>query len=84
MAICREVRGVVTSIPGVAIAVALMPPLCVVGFGFGVSVSVGFWDSVGFSTGGGLLYLTNLVAIVFTAMLYLLCSALILQKFAPE
>lgn len=69
VAICREVRGVVTSIPGVAIAVALMPPLCVIGFGFGVSLSVGFWDGLRFSTGGGLLYLTNLVAIVFTAMI---------------
>ena len=35
IAVCKEVKGVVTSIPGVAIAVALMPPLCVVGYGIG-------------------------------------------------
>ena len=35
VATCKEVKGVVTSIPGVAIAVALMPPLCVVGYGIG-------------------------------------------------
>lgn len=68
VAICKEVKGVVTSIPGVAIAVALMPPLCVVGFGMGLALS---FDSSGYAiaAGGGLLYLTNLVAITFTAMM---------------
>jgi uncharacterized hydrophobic protein (TIGR00271 family) len=50
-----------TALPGVAIAVALMPPLCSVGFGFGS----------GFNTriigGSGLLFLTNLVAIISCA-----------------
>lgn len=50
-----------TALPGVAIAVALMPPLCSVGFGFGS----------GFNTriigGAGLLFLTNLVAIISCA-----------------
>ena len=36
LAVCKSVRGVATSIPGVAIAVALMPPLCVTGYGLGV------------------------------------------------
>ena len=69
IAICRDVKGIATSIPGVAIAVALMPPLCVIGFGLGYWVSL--WDSRGLeiARGGGLLYLTNLVAITFTAML---------------
>jgi uncharacterized membrane protein len=31
-------KGVVTSIPGVAIAVALMLPLCVVGSGIGLAL----------------------------------------------
>jgi uncharacterized hydrophobic protein (TIGR00271 family) len=66
VAICREVKGVVTSIPGVAIAVALMPPLCVVGYGVGLTLS--FSGGLKFAIGGGLLYLTNLVAIIFTAM----------------
>jgi uncharacterized hydrophobic protein (TIGR00271 family) len=49
------------ALPGVAIAVALMPPLCSVGFGFGS----------GFNTrivgGAGLLFITNLVAIISCA-----------------
>lgn len=69
IATCREVKGVVTSIPGVAIAVALMPPLCVVGYGVGVAVSLNPSAGFGIAGGGGLLFLTNLVAITFTAML---------------
>lgn len=55
--------GGVTALPGVAIAVALMPPLCTVGFGVGS----------GFSTeimaGAGLLFVTNLAAITASAFL---------------
>lgn len=69
IATCRQVKGVVTSIPGVAIAVALMPPLCVVGYGTGVAVSENFSEGMKIAAGGGLLYLTNLVAITFTSML---------------
>ncbi|CAN5596415.1 hypothetical protein BH20ACI4_BH20ACI4_22380 [soil metagenome] len=68
IAVCREVKGVVTSIPGVAIAVALMPPVCVVGYGIGLALSLNVSEGVKVATGGGLLYLTNLVAITFTAM----------------
>ncbi len=69
IATCRKEKGVVTSIPGVAIAVALMPPLCVIGFGLGYAISLGDWKGIEIAEGGGLLYLTNLVAITFTAML---------------
>ncbi|MEP7342245.1 MAG: DUF389 domain-containing protein, partial [Acidobacteriota bacterium] len=69
VAICKEVKGVVTSIPGVAIAVALMPPLCVVGYGFGIAISQSGGEGMRVARGGGLLFLTNLVAITFTAML---------------
>lgn len=72
VAICREVKGVVTSIPGVAIAVALMPPLCVVGYGVGVALSLNFSQGMQVATGGGLLFVTNLVAITFTAMIVFL------------
>lgn len=68
VATCREVKGVVTSIPGVAIAVALMPPLCVVGYGIGIALTLNMEDGVRLARGGGLLFLTNLVAIIFTAM----------------
>ena len=69
VAICREVKGVVTSIPGVAIAVALMPPLCVVGYGIGLFFVLDTATGWRVASGGGLLFLTNLVAITLTAML---------------
>ena len=69
VATAREVKGVVTSIPGVAIAVALMPPLCVVGYGLGFALTVDGAKGWETAKGGGLLYLTNLVAITFTSML---------------
>lgn len=72
IATCKEVKGVVTSIPGVAIAVALMPPLCVVGYGIGVAVSLDQAEGQRVARGGGLLFLTNLVAITFMAMLVFL------------
>jgi uncharacterized hydrophobic protein (TIGR00271 family) len=55
--------GGVTALPGVAIAVALMPPLCTVGFGVGSG-----WDWA-IMSGAGLLFLTNLAAIVACAFL---------------
>lgn len=72
IAISKEVKGVVTSIPGVAIAVALMPPLCVVGYGVGVALSQAAGEGLRVARGGGLLFLTNLVAITFTAMIVFL------------
>lgn len=53
--------GGVTALPGVAIAVALMPPLCTVGFGVGSGVALPI------ITGAGLLFLTNLAAITASA-----------------
>jgi uncharacterized hydrophobic protein (TIGR00271 family) len=55
--------GGVTALPGVAIAVALMPPLCTVGFGLGAD----FQGAI--MKGALLLFLTNLGAIVFAAFL---------------
>jgi uncharacterized hydrophobic protein (TIGR00271 family) len=72
VAICKEPKGVATSIPGVAIAVALMPPLCVVGYGIGIAISVNISQGLQIASGGGLLFFTNLVAITFTAMLVFL------------
>ena len=68
IAVCKAMKGVVTSIPGVAIAVALMPPLCVVGYGAGIALSLNPVDGARIARGGALLFLTNLVAIIFTAM----------------
>ena len=58
--------GGVTTLPGVAIAVALMPPLCTIGFGLGSAVNTRIMG------GAGLLFLTNLVAIVSSAFVVFL------------
>ena len=50
------------ALPGVAIATALMPPLCAVGIG----IAMGRWEVAG---GALLLFLTNAVTIAFAAML---------------
>src|SRR5665213_3041833 len=64
--ICRGGGNGVTALPGVAIAVALMPPLSVMGFGLGSGPDL---EIMG---GSGLLFLTNLVAIVASAFLVFL------------
>src|ERR1039458_6825510 len=62
--VCRRSEGGgVTALAGVAIAVALMPPLCAVGFGIGSGFA---WPII---SGAGLLFLTNLAAIVASAFL---------------
>lgn len=62
--VCRRGEGGgVTALPGVAIAVASMPPLCTVGFGVGSGFE---WSII---SGAGLLFLTNLAAIVASAFL---------------
>ncbi len=73
-------RSIANALPGVAISVALVPPLSVVGIGLflgdkitpGVGISV---EEGGLWTGALLLFLTNLVAIVFTAALIFLFQA---------
>ena len=72
VAICREAKGVATSIPGVAIAVALMPPLSVAGYGLGLAATFERAEGMRIARGGSLLFLTNFVAITFTAMIVFL------------
>ena len=50
------------ALPGVAIATALMPPLCTIGIG----LAIGRWDVAG---GATLLFITNAVTIAFAATL---------------
>jgi uncharacterized membrane protein len=64
--ICRGGGDGVTVLPGVAIAVAVMPPLCAMGFGLGGGLNL---EIMG---GAGLLFVTNLVAIVASAFLVFL------------
>ncbi|MBD2596547.1 DUF389 domain-containing protein [Nostoc spongiaeforme FACHB-130] len=72
VATSKEPKGVVTSIPGVSIAVALMPPLCVVGYGIGIAATLNLTDGLQIARGGGLLFLTNLTAITLMAMIVFL------------
>lgn len=58
-------KDVAASLPGVAIAAALVPPLSV----FGIGLAIGQAQVAG---GGGLLFLTNLVAIVLAGAVTLL------------
>lgn len=50
------------ALPGVAIATAIMPPICTIGIG----LALGRWDVAG---GAALLFFTNAVAIVFVTTL---------------
>jgi uncharacterized hydrophobic protein (TIGR00271 family) len=54
--------GISAALPGVAIATAIMPPLCTIGIG----LAMGRWDVAG---GAALLFLTNAVTITFAATL---------------
>jgi uncharacterized hydrophobic protein (TIGR00271 family) len=68
--ICRGGGDGVTVLPGVAIAVAMMPPLCAMGFGLGGGLNL---EIMG---GAGLLFVTNLVAIVASAFLVFLMAGM--------
>jgi len=59
------------ALPGVAIATALMPPLCTIGVG----IALERWDVAG---GASLLFITNAITIAFAAAL-----VFFLQGFAP-
>jgi uncharacterized hydrophobic protein (TIGR00271 family) len=59
-------KSVAAALPGVAISVALVPPLCVVGYGLGSSQLTIAWGAL-------VLFLTNLVGIVLVgAVIFLL------------
>jgi uncharacterized hydrophobic protein (TIGR00271 family) len=63
-------KGSTSSLPGVAIAVALVPPLATVG----VTLRLGATD---LATGALLLYTTNLIAIVLSASIVMLMSGFV-------
>ena len=56
-AYCLSREDVADSLPGVAIAISLVPPLCVVG----ISLAAGEWSAAG---GALLLFVTNMLAIL--------------------
>lgn len=70
IATLKSSKGLTAALPGTAIAVALLPPLCVIGLGFGVRSHVPHWGEI--SKGAALLFAANLVAIVMTSMIVFL------------
>lgn len=64
-ALAKSRRGIADALPGVAIAVALVPPLSVIGVGIAFASSEVFWGSL-------LLFLTNLAGIIFSGGLVFL------------
>ena len=65
-------KSIGAALPGVAIAVAVMPPLCVVGIGFALKQPV-------VALGGALTFLANIVAINFAAS-----AVFWLMEFSPR
>jgi uncharacterized hydrophobic protein (TIGR00271 family) len=60
-------RHIADALPGVAIAVALVPPLSVIGIG----IAGGFWS---ITTGASLLFLANLIGIIFSGAIVFLAQ----------
>ena len=67
-AYARTRRGISDALPGVAIAVALVPPLSVVGIGLA-------WRETALATGALLLFATNLTGIIFSGVIILLLQS---------
>ena len=65
-------KNLSAALPGVAIATALMPPLCTIGIG----IALGRWDVAG---GASLLFVTNTITIAFAAAL-----VFFLRGFSPD
>ncbi|ELS01695.1 putative membrane protein [Xenococcus sp. PCC 7305] len=74
-------KSIASSIAGVAIAVALVPPLCVVGIGLGIGEGIiteigqTTFTDINVSEGAFLLFLANLAGITFTACVVFLSQA---------
>lgn len=67
-AYARTRRGIADALPGVAIAVALVPPLSVVGIGLA-------WQETSLAIGALLLFVTNLTGIIFSGVVILLLQS---------
>ena len=74
-------KSIASSIAGVAIAVALVPPLCVTGIGLGIGENIAgdisqiIVSNLTVSGGAFLLFLVNLAGITFTACLVFLSQS---------
>lgn len=70
--IARTKRGTIASVIfGVAIATALMPPLCTVGYGLSVAVDYDFAKGMGYALGAMYLFIINTIFIALATFLVL-------------
>ena len=65
--VAKGSRDTVTAAAGTAIAIALVPPLCVIGFGLGIKSPDIFW-------GATLLFVANLAAIILVSDLFFILA----------
>ena len=78
-ALANTRRRIANALPGVAISVALVPPLTVVGIGLclgelGTEIAALIGVETNIATGAFLLFVTNLLGIVFSGSLVFLCQ----------
>ena len=67
-------KDIPAALAGVAIAAALMPPLCVVGLGFALGETA-------LATGALLLFLTNIICIIFSGVLVFIYLGMTLRRY---
>jgi uncharacterized hydrophobic protein (TIGR00271 family) len=68
--IARTKKGTIASVIfGVAIATALMPPLCTVGYGLSVALEYDFYKGMGFALGAFYLFIINTIFIAIATFL---------------
>lgn len=81
--IARTKRGTIASVIfGVAIATALMPPLCTVGYGLAYAINDNVTIGLGFATGAMYLFLINTIFIALATFLVLKLLRFPMLKYA--
>lgn len=81
--IARTKKGTIASVIfGVAIATALMPPLCTVGYGLAVAVQEDLWTGLGFASGAMYLFVINTIFIALATFLVIKILRFPMLKYA--
>ena len=81
--IARTKKGTIASVIfGVAIATALMPPLCTVGYGLAVAVQEDLWKGLGFASGAMYLFVINTIFIALATFLVIKILRFPMLKYA--
>jgi len=81
--IARTKKGTIASVIfGVAIATALMPPLCTVGYGLAVAVQDNFSKGLGFASGAFYLFIINSIFIALATFITVKILGFPMRKYA--